>query len=334
LLVFIAASSMIAGLSIAGTRYPWSSIQVIRLLAVSVLFWIFFIWSEFSAKEPVLDPKVFKNRIFLTVAGASLFSFFGQIGLLMYFPMFLQGIQSRTATLSGFIITPFSALMAAVGVIIGFLLARSRRYKWMYVLGYGLAAIDMFGIAFFNEGTPILLIVLAAIVIGVGLGAVPTINTLVIQNTMPKKLLGAAMGAIFFCISMGVALAPAVLGSAVNSASAGKLARTAPDELKRLLLDDKKAFDELTDSKVLLLDKNKKADKKALDAWEQSIQQRWPEAKDLLPRTIKAIRSSQEAGLQAAFLVGAIAMLISFLLICTIPEVSLDQFSSSEIDRR
>ncbi len=322
-LVFVAASTMIWGLSIAGTAYPWSSVQVVRLLAVSILFWVLFIWSEFSAKEPVLDPKVFKNRIFLTIAGASMFSFFGQIGLLMYFPMYLQGIQGRSATLSGLIITPFSALMAAVGVGVGFLLARSKRFKWMYVLGFGLATVDMFVIAYFNQGTPIVLIVLAAVAIGVGLGAVPTINTLVIQNTMPKNLLGVAMGAIFFCISMGVAIAPAVLGSAVNSVSAGKLAQTAPAELQRLRLEDKKTFDELTDSKALMLDKNKEADKKALAALEQSFQEKWPETKDLFPETIQSIRSSQEAGLQAAFLVGAIAMLLAFLLICTIPKDSL-----------
>jgi MFS family permease len=313
LLVLIAASTMIYGLSIAGTQYLWSSIDAIRLLAVSILFWILFVWSEFSAKEPVLDPKVFRNRIFLTVAGASLFSFFGQIGIFMYFPMFLQGVQSRTATLSGSIITPFSALSAAVGIPVGFLIARTKRFKWMYVLGFGLATIDMFGIVFFNEGTSIILIVLAATIIGVGLGAVPIINTLVIQNTMPQKLLGVAMGAIFFCIAMGTALAPAVLGSAMNSTSAQYLARSSPDELKRL---DKATFDRLTDSKVLFNEKD-------MIALKQSFQEKWPEDKELLNKTVKAIRGSQEAGMSAAFLVGAVGMLISFLLICTIPKSSL-----------
>jgi MFS family permease len=317
LLVLIAASSMIYGLSIAGTR-PWSSIEVIRPLAISILFWVLFVWSELRAKEPVLDPKVFQNRMFLTVAGASLFSFFGQIGIFMYLPMFLQGVQDRSATLSGAISTPFSAVMAAIGIPVGFLIARTKRYKWMYVLGFGLATIVMFEMVFFNEGTPLVLILLGAAVIGVGMGAVPVINTLVIQNAMPQKLLGVAMGAIFFCIAMGTALAPVVLDSARNSTSAQYLARSAPDELKSL---NKETFDKLTDSKVLF---NKKGEiNKNKIALEQSLKEKWPEAKDLLPRTIKAIRGSQEAGMSAAFLVGAIAMLISFLIICTIPKNSL-----------
>jgi MFS family permease len=312
-LVLIAAATMIGGLNYAGS-YPWSSTRVVSLLAVSALFWVLFIWAEFRAKEPVLDPQVFNNRIFLTVAGASLFSFFGQIGLFMYLPMFLQGVQGRSATLSGFIITPFSALMAAVSVLTGFLLARTRRYKWMYIVGFGMAAVDMFVIVMFSQGTSMLLVFSAAAVIGIGLGAVPTINTLVIQNTMPKKLLGVAMGAFFFCISMGTALAPAVLGSAMNSSAASHLAISVPEELKSL---DKVTFDKLTDSKVLY-------DDEKLNELRQSIQQRWPQKETLLDDTVKSIRASHAAGLKSAFLVGAIAMIISFLLISTLPEVSLE----------
>jgi MFS family permease len=313
LLVAVALTAMIIGLSFPGMGYSWASVQVIGLLALSLIFWFVFILYEAGAEAPVLDPQVFRNRIFLTVAGASLFSFFGQIGIFIYFPLFLQGVQSHSTTLSGSIITPFSAVMAAVGVPTGFLLARTKRYKWMYVLGFGLATVDMFGIALFNEGTPIILILVAAGVIGVGLGVVPTINTLVIQNTMPKKLLGVAMSAIFFCISMGVAIAPAVLGSVWNSALAGSVAKSAPDELKRL---DKKTFQNLTDSKVLL-------SQAAMDDLEQNFKNRGSEPA-LFHQTVKAIRNSMEAGFRSVFLVSAIAMLISFLLISTIPATSLD----------
>jgi MFS family permease len=313
LLVAVALTAMIIGFSLPGMGYSWGSVQVIGLLALSLVFWFVFIWYENGAEEPVLDPQVFRNRIFLTVAGASLFSFFGQIGIFIYFPLFLQGVQSYSTTFSGSIITPFSAVMAAVGVPTGFLLARTNRYKWMYVLGFGLATVDMFGIAFFNEGTPIILILAAAGVIGVGLGVVPTINTLVIQNTMPKKLLGVAMSAIFFCISMGVAIAPAVLGSVWNSALASTVARSAPDELKRL---DKKTFGDLTDSKVLL-------SRPAMDALEQRFNNRGSEGQALFHQTVKAIRNSMVAGFRSVFLVSAISMLISFLLISTIPGKSL-----------
>jgi hypothetical protein len=45
----------------------------------------------------------------------------------------------------------------------------------------------------------------------------------------------------------------------------------------------------------------------------------------LLAQTVSAIRSSMEAGLRLIFLIGAIAMLLTFLTIYTIPEISIDK---------
>ena len=44
----------------------------------------------------------------------------------------------------------------------------------------------------------------------------------------------------------------------------------------------------------------------------------------LFQQTVEAIRNSMEAGLRVVFLLGAVTMLISFLLIATVPEVSMD----------
>ena len=88
--------------------------------------------------------------------------------------------------------------MSFIGVPVGFLLARTKRYKWMYILGFAILTADMFGVIFFTAETPVLWSVLACTLTGIGLGAIPTVNTMVIQNAVPKRLLGVAMGA-FFC---------------------------------------------------------------------------------------------------------------------------------------
>ena len=142
----------------------------------------------------------------------------------MYFPLFLQGIQGISATNSGKIITPYSVLFAFIGVPVGFLLAKTKRYKWMYILGFGILTADMFGVIFFTAETPAVWSVIACTLAGLGLGAIPTVNTMVVQNAVPKRLLGVVMGAIFFIISMGMAIAPAILGAAMNATYTTKLA--------------------------------------------------------------------------------------------------------------
>jgi MFS family permease len=194
----IASSTMILGFSWAGTTYPWTSVQIISLLSVSLVSWAIFLWNESGADEPVLELQVLTNRTFLTAAVAAFLSLFGLLGMQMYYPLFLQGVQGMSTVLTGQIITPHSMLMAFMGVPAGFLLARTKRYKWMYTAGYAILAATMFAMVAYNVGTAVWFGVLVTTLAGLGLGAIPTINTLVVQFALPKRLLGVAVGS-FLC---------------------------------------------------------------------------------------------------------------------------------------
>ncbi len=262
-----------------------------------------------------MDPQVFRNRTFLTVAVSAMLSFVGQMAILMYYPVFLQGVQGISVMKSGQILTPFSVVMAFMSVPAGFILAKTKRYKWMYITGYGLVTAVLFGIVLFDSGTPVLVSVLSASLAGLGLGAVPTINTIVVQLAVPKRLLGVSTGAMFFSITMGMAIAPAILGPVMNVAYANKLAATFPAGLNRIA--DKEAIAVLGDPKALL-------SPAAMKALETSFEKMGTDGKEMFSQAVGAIRNSLEAGVRAVFLLGAAMMLISFLLILTVPEVSID----------
>jgi MFS family permease len=315
ILVAVASSTAIIGLSFAGDKYAWTSVQVIGLLGTSLLFWILFFRAESHAEEAILDPIVLRNRSFLTIAIAGLFSFFGQMGMMMYLPMFLQGVQDISATRSGQIITPSSVLMSFIGVPVGFLLARSKHYKWMYIAGFAILTVTMFGITFFTAETPVVWSVIAATLSGLGLGAMPTVNTMVIQSAVPKRLLGVAMGASFFNLMMGVAISPAILGSAMNATYAKTLAVSLPAGLKQVA--DETTLSSLGNSNVLLSEP-------ARAALEGRFKKMGGDGAILYPQTVHAIRTSMEAGLRSVFWICAITMLVSFLIILTLPEISLD----------
>ncbi len=314
LLVIVASSTTIFGISLGGVTYAWTSIPIISLLGAALISWILFFRVEYSVEEPILDPIVLRNRSFNTVAVTGFLSFFGQMAMLMYFPMFLQGVQGISATISGWIFTPYSVLMAFIGVPVGFLLARTRRYKWMYITGFGIVTAAMFGAIFLSEDTPVIFSVIIATLGGLGLGAIPTVNTMVIQNAVPKRLLGAAMGASFFCLMMAVAIAPAILGTAEQATYVKALAASLPDGLDQVA--DKATIASLTDSKVLL-------SKPDMAALENTFRQMGSGGEALFHQTVDAIRTSMEAGLRIVFWIGAIATLISFLLIITIPEIPI-----------
>ncbi|MBC7248645.1 MAG: MFS transporter [Anaerolineae bacterium] len=311
----VASSTMLLGFSWAGAMYPWGSIQIIGLLGSSVVFWALFIWVESKAEEPMLDPQLLTNRTFMIASMSGLLSLFGLVAIMVYFPLFHQGVQGLSGTLSGQILTPFSVLMGFMGIFAGLLLAKTKRYKWMYLVGYAIMVGAMFLLWSMNAQSPVWMSFLVSTVMGLGIGTIPTINTLVVQYAVPKRLLGVATGGIYFFVMIGMAIAPAILGSAMNSVYAKNLAAELPAELPQVL--DEATLASLNDPRMLL-------SPPVMAALEESFNALGDNGPALFTQTVEAVRSSLEAGLKAAFLIGAITMVLSFLLILAIPEISIE----------
>jgi len=250
IVMVIASASLIIGVSWLGA--PSTLLTGIVLVVVSIAAWVGFIAVEKKAEAPILDPQVLFNRTFITAAVSGFMGFFGLLGVMIYSPIFAQSVMGVSPSVSGYMLTPFSMLFAFMGIPAGFVLAKTKKYKWIYIAGYSILTVALFIMWSFTKDTPVWLFVLITALVGFGNGVMPTINTLVAQFAVPKRLLGVAIGAIFFFVMMGMAIAPAILGLAQNSVA------------------------------------------------------------DL------------EGGLKLVFLVGAITMISSLVLVITIPEVSMD----------
>lgn len=315
-LVAIASSAFIFGLSFAGTTYPWGSVQVIGLLALAAVFCWLFLRAESRAEEPFFDPDLLRNRVFMTASVAGFLSFFGVMAVQLYYPLFMQGIQGISATRSGQVITPLGFLMAFVGVPVGFLVARTKKYKWMFVTGYALVTLVMFWMMFFDRNTPAYFGFVAACLSGLALGAMPTVNTIVAQAAVPRRLLGVATSAILFSVAMGMATAPAILGSAMNIRYNGVLRASLPPALTQAASDA--TMTSLADPRVLLSEP-------AMQSLRETLAQTGGDGDALFRQTVDAIRSSMESGLRMVFVISAVTMLLAFLLILTIPVIPLDR---------
>jgi MFS family permease len=315
LLAAAASSTMILGFSMAGTMYPWASLQVMGLLAASVVLWALFLQAEKGAEEPILDLQVLRNRSFVTLASAGLLSSFGMAGLMIYYPLMIQGVQGVSATECGWIITPGMVLMNFMGVPTGFILARTKRYKWMFLAGYGVTLAVMIALVFFKATTPVYWGFVALTLAGLSMGAIPTLNTLVAQYAVPKRLLGVVMGALYFSVMIGQALSPAILGSAMNMKYNSTLKASLPAELAQLT--DEATITSLGNPRVLLSEE-------AMADLRTTLNRKSSNGDAILDQTVSAIRNSMEAGLRMIFIIGVVTMLLTFITICTIPEISVD----------
>ncbi len=250
LAMILATTTLIFGFSRLGMPGMLGSGAL--LLAMSGVAWAGFIRIERRAAAPILDPQVLFNRTFVTAAVANFLSCFALLGITAYSPIFVQEVMGIRPAISGSMMTPYTVVAAFIGIPAGFLLARTGRYKWMYLVGYTIVTLCLFAMWQFSAATPIWVFALVTAAAGVGLGTTVTLNTLVAQLAIPRRLLGVAVGAMFFFQMLGLSVGPAILGIAQNSA---------PD---------------------------------------------------------------LERGLQLVFLVGAVAVAVSLLIVLTIPEMSVD----------
>jgi MFS family permease len=321
ILITLASSAIILGLSLPGTKLEsgtvltWGSWQIIGLLGAAVVLGVLFLLAESKAKEPFLYVELLKNRTFMTISIAGFLSFFGMMSIGLYYQIFLQGVQNRPTMDSAWIGQfPVSVLMAFIGIPTGFLIAKTQRYKSLFIAGYGLAAVAMMAMYFFSIATPAFLETSVALMAGLGLGVIPTINTLLIGAAVPRKLMGSAMAVLFFSISIGMAIAVAIQGTAMNARYSNDLNAALPEVVK-----NNKDVMALTGDYRALLSKETREKLESITSQISSDVPALPE------KTISAVRSSTEDALKIVFLIGGVTMALSFLLILTVPVIPMDR---------
>ena len=216
IVMILATTTLFIGFSWLGA--PDKLLMGLLLLLISLAAWIGFIQIENRAEAPILDPHIFTNRTFMTAAAAAFLSYFGMLGVVAYSPIFVQNVMKIDPTTSGSMLTPHTTIVAFLGIPVGFVLAKTRKYKLLYLIGYAIVSIALFTMWQITKTAPIWWYVLVTSLAGLGIGIIGTITTLVAQFAVPKRLLGVAVGAIFFFQMIGLVVAPSILGLIQNSA--------------------------------------------------------------------------------------------------------------------
>jgi EmrB/QacA subfamily drug resistance transporter len=97
-----------------GPSYGWTSATILSTGIVGLIIVVVFVFVELRSSHPMLDLRLYRNRVFRTGNLISLFSGAGFLGLLYAAPLFLQEARGVTALTSGLTTFP-----EAVGVLIG-----------------------------------------------------------------------------------------------------------------------------------------------------------------------------------------------------------------------
>jgi EmrB/QacA subfamily drug resistance transporter len=219
------------------TDYGWSSMRIETLLAVSLIMLAAFLFAETKAVEPLLPLTLFRDPVISMSSIAVFVLGMGMFGVIIYLPLFMQGVMGVTATQSGGLLTPMMMGSVAGSILTGQLNLRLATYKPSAVAGSVLIAAGMILFARMDGSTTHGEVLRNMIVAGFGMGLLMPVYTVAVQNAAPRRYMGAATASTTFFRSIGSTLGVAIFGSVLLTNYHRDFARsipagTPPDALK------------------------------------------------------------------------------------------------------
>jgi EmrB/QacA subfamily drug resistance transporter len=221
-LLGVVSTAIILVATWGGTEYSWTSVPVLGLIALAVVTLVAFLAVERRAAEPMLPLRVFKNRNFSVTMALAFFVGLGLFGAMTFLPLYQQTVQGATPTVSGLLLTPMMIGSAITSVVAGQAVTKTGRYKSFPIIGGVVMAIGMFLLSRLGVSTTRLETSLDYVVLGLGMGFLMQMVSLIAQNSVELRDMGVASSARMFFQqiggSLGVAAFGALFASRLNSA--------------------------------------------------------------------------------------------------------------------
>ena len=306
---------LLLGFSWAGTEYPWGSWQVLTCFALAAVFLALSLFViEPRAAEPIITPSLFRNRIFALSVLASFLLSAGMFGAIMYIPLFLQAIVGISATNSGTLLMPMMLGFMASSIAFGQILARTGRYKIPALAGLAIAILGNLLLWRMPSTATSGLVIRNMIVVGLGIGGLMSLFTIVVQNAFPLNRLGEVTANLQFFRSIGGTIGVAVLGTVMTNRLNSELSARLPAQLAQLLPPDR--LEQLRNPQALQAPE-------AAARLREAFAALGPQGTELFTQFMQALRESLAASITSLFAISAAALALSFLTMLFMPEIPL-----------
>ncbi|MDO4918757.1 MDR family MFS transporter [Kocuria sp.] len=196
-----------------GTQYDWNSPQILLLCATTLAGAVAFVVAETRASSPVIPLSLFKDRNFTltTLAGLAVgVAMFGAIG---YMPTYIQMVKGVDATEAGLLMTPMMGALLLTSIASGQIVSRTGRYKMFPLVGMVIMAVGLWLMSTLEVSDPTWKMCLFLAVFGAGIGLSMQILVLIVQNSVPNRIVGTATASSNFFRQVGATVGSAVVGS-------------------------------------------------------------------------------------------------------------------------
>jgi EmrB/QacA subfamily drug resistance transporter len=170
----------------------WSDPGVWGWIVAGVALLAVFVRIEARAKEPIVPLELFRNRTFSLSMVAVFMASFGFFAAIIFLPIWFQVVQGSSATESGYNLLPFLAGLIISSVASGQIVSRTGRYRWITVGALVFVTAGLMLMTNLRADTPFPALWVWMFITGLGVGPSLAVFTIIVQNAVPMKKLGAA----------------------------------------------------------------------------------------------------------------------------------------------
>ncbi len=229
-IVLLAAglSAIVLGASLGGTSYPWGSVTIVGMGIAGMLLLGAFLVCERHAREPVLPPRLLRNRVFAVTSAVGFVVGFALFGAVTYLPLFLQVVKGASPTGSGLQLVPLMGGLLVTSIASGQVITRTGRYKAFPIAGTAVMTLGLYLLSTMHSTSSVGTIFVFMFVLGLGLGMVMQVLVLAVQNAVEYSDLGVATSGATLFRSIGGSLGTATLGAIFANRLSAELKRLLP----------------------------------------------------------------------------------------------------------
>ncbi|MEU8796145.1 MDR family MFS transporter [Spirillospora sp. NPDC048819] len=218
------AATLMLLLSLGGTEFAWNSAWTYILAATTVVLVALAIVAERGARDPILPPRLFRNRMFVLTSFVSVCIGMAMFGVMIYMPQYLQIVKGMSPTASGLMTLPLVLGMLVTSTGSGQIVTRTGRYKIFPVIGLALVAIGLFMLSRLHTDSSSVLIGVDLAVLGTGMGLTLQILILAAQNAAATADLASTTSGVSFFRNLGGAMGVAAFGAILTNRVAAEIA--------------------------------------------------------------------------------------------------------------
>jgi EmrB/QacA subfamily drug resistance transporter len=191
----------------------WADPWVVGLIVLGLVIAAVFVWWEFRAADPILQPRLFRNRT-VSISVASMFlAAFGFFGAIVFLPQFFQVVRGMGATESGLNLLPLVFALIVGATVSGQIAARTGRYKEIILGAMLILAVGLFLLTNLRADTDLPILWVWMVVAGIGVGPSFALFAALVQNNVEPRQVGSATASLTFFQQIGGTIGLTIAGT-------------------------------------------------------------------------------------------------------------------------